>query len=124
LKKCTKTLPDGLPANTTYNLEAAYNQMRHFTFNKLTDQDYVEKTVAEKEMKLFFLESENLPEDFIWHKPQRDYYHQAPANKDYTYHSHFNPKSNMIEVVTRKYLICVSLKVDNKAYIWAIAAIK
>lgn len=72
-------------------------------------------------MKLKFMESENLPDDFIWEKPikaGRDSFRKP--SKDYSWHSYFNSKYRMLEITTRKYKILISLAVANNSYIWAI----
>lgn len=77
-------------------------------------------------MKLKFLESENLPSDFIWYKPikQGREHNNSNKHKDYAWHSYFNTKFNMLEISCRKYRIFVSFKIVNSAYLWTINQIQ
>lgn len=51
-------------------MNGAYDQLSDFSFKRELDEDFWMNAIAEKEMKLKFLESENLPRDFFWDLPK------------------------------------------------------
>lgn len=96
---------------------AAYDELSDFSFDRELDNDFWQNAIAEKEMKLKFLESENLPKDFFWTIPSSNSAHSKVC-------SYYNSKYKMIEISTTNFSIFVTMRAQNSQYKWMISDIR